>query len=93
MEITQYENIILSVAHEVVRFLIKKGAKPQDAEDIVQDVLVKLIEANIVLEENKLRPWIYKVALSKFYDKYRRNQRYNNILHEIYNNSKKSNTY
>ncbi|WP_273754740.1 RNA polymerase sigma factor [Leuconostoc mesenteroides] len=92
MEINQYENIILNIAQEVVRFLVKKGAKTQGAEDIAQDVMVKLIEANIVLEENKLRPWIYKVALSKFYDKHRRNKRYDNILHELYTHTEKSNT-
>ncbi|MFK8249438.1 RNA polymerase sigma factor [Leuconostoc mesenteroides] len=54
--------------------------------------MVKLIEANIILEENKLRPWIYKVALSKFYDKHRRNKRYDNILHELYTHTEKSNT-
>ncbi|QEA58909.1 RNA polymerase sigma factor [Leuconostoc koreense] len=92
MEINQYENIVLNIAQEVVRFLVKKGARLQDAEDIAQDVMIKLIETSIVLEENKLRPWIYKVALSKFYDKHRRNRRYDNILHELYNHAETSNT-
>lgn len=47
MEINQYENIVLNIAQEVVRFLVKKGAKTQDAEDIAQDVMVKLIEVLI----------------------------------------------
>ncbi|MBS1008671.1 RNA polymerase sigma factor [Leuconostoc suionicum] len=93
MEINQYENIVLDIAQEVVRFLIKKGARRQDAEDIAQDVMVKLIEANIILEEIKLRPWFYKVALSKFYDKYRRNKRYESILYELYNTSETANTF
>ncbi|WP_332400879.1 RNA polymerase sigma factor [Lactococcus laudensis] len=61
---------------------MKTGANPADAQDIVQDVFIKLIQADIVLAPDKLRPWLYRVALSRFYDLYRREKRYQALLSE-----------
>lgn len=82
MNISKYEQILLTYASEIQRYLIKTGANPADAQDIVQDVLVKLIQADIVLNPDKLRPWLYRVALSRFYDLYRREKRYQALLTE-----------
>lgn len=71
MNISPYEQILMTCVSEIQRYLIKTGANPADAQDIVQDVLVKLIQADIVLAPDKLRPWLYRVALSRFYDLYR----------------------
>ncbi|MGO3417762.1 MAG: RNA polymerase sigma factor [Pseudolactococcus laudensis] len=72
----------MSCASEIQRYLIKTGANPADAQDIVQDVFIKLIQADIVLAPDKLRPWLYRVALSRFYDLYRREKRYQALLSE-----------
>ncbi|MGO3002377.1 MAG: RNA polymerase sigma factor [Pseudolactococcus laudensis] len=72
----------MTCASEIQRYLIKTGANPADAQDIVQDVFIKLIQADIVLAPNKLRPWLYRVALSRFYDLYRREKRYRALLSE-----------
>ncbi|GFH43423.1 DNA-directed RNA polymerase sigma-70 factor [Lactococcus hodotermopsidis] len=82
MNISKYEQILMIYASEIQRYLIKTGANPADAQDIVQDVLVKLIQADIVLAPDKLRPWLYRVALSRFYDLYRREKRYQALLSE-----------
>lgn len=72
----------MTCASEIQRYLIKTGANPADAQDIVQDVFIKLIQADIVLAPDKLRPWLYRVALSRFYDLYRREKRYRALLSE-----------
>ena len=82
MNISPYEQILMTCVSEIQRYLIKTGANPADAQDIVQDVLVKLIQADIVLAPDKLRPWLYRVALSRFYDLYRREKRYRALLSE-----------
>lgn len=82
MNISRYEKLVMAYASEIKRYLIKTGANPADAQDIVQDVLVKLIQADIVLAPDKLRPWLYRVALSRFYDLYRREKRYRVLLSE-----------
>lgn len=82
MNISPYEQILMTYASEIQRYLIKTGANPADAQDIVQDVFIKLIQADIVLATDKLRPWFYRVALSRFYDLYRREKRYRALLSE-----------
>ncbi|MDR1606637.1 MAG: RNA polymerase sigma factor [Streptococcaceae bacterium] len=82
MTISRYEKILMTYASEIQRYLIKIGANPADAQDIIQDVLVKLIQADLVMAPDKLRPWLYRVALSRFYDLYRRAKRYQAILSE-----------
>lgn len=72
----------MTCASEIQRYLIKTGVNPADAQDIVQDVFIKLIQADIVLAPDKLRPWLYRVALSRFYDLYRREKRYRALLSE-----------
>lgn len=72
----------MTCASEIQRYLIKTGANPADAQDIVQDVFIKLIQADVVLASDKLRPWLYRVALSRFYDLYRREKRYRALLSE-----------
>lgn len=72
----------MTCASEIQRYLIKTGANPADAQDIVQDVFIKLIQADIVLAPDRLRPWLYRVALSRFYDLYRREKRYRALLSE-----------
>ena len=82
MNISRYEALLVTYTLEIQRYLVKHGATVSDAQDIVQDVLVKLIQADIVLSPDKLRPWLYRVALSRFYDLYRRKKRYQALLKE-----------
>lgn len=84
MKINHYEKELISIANEIIGFLINNGAKKNDAQDIMQDVFVKLLQTDIILASDKLRPWLYRVALSRFYDIYRRQKRYRDILLEQY---------
>lgn len=82
MNISKYERLLISNAKEIERYLIHIGASVFDAEDIIQDVFIKMIQADILLTPDKIKAWMYRVALSKFYDLYRRKKRYSEILYQ-----------
>jgi RNA polymerase sigma-70 factor, ECF subfamily len=53
-------------------FVHKRVAEPADAEDIVQDVLVKAYTSLATLKDDtKLRPWLYQIARNAIIDFYR----------------------
>ena len=80
MKLDQYERQLIDWAKEITRYLISSGAAKSDAEDVVQDVLLRLLEAEFLLPANKLRAWMYRVSLRRYIDKYRRDKRYQEIL-------------
>lgn len=75
-----YEEELVAVAKEISFYLQKAGASPADSQDIAQDVLVKILEADIVLPYDKLRAWLYRSAIRAYIDTYRRDKRYHEIL-------------
>ncbi|WP_395350896.1 RNA polymerase sigma factor [Levilactobacillus parabrevis] len=50
------------------------------AEDICQDVFVKVLEMELVLPPGELRPYLYRVAWSIYLDDYRRKRRYRELV-------------
>lgn len=53
-------------------FVRQRIAEPADAEDIVQEVLVKAYTALTTLKDDtKLRPWLYQIARNTIIDYYR----------------------
>lgn len=80
MRLQQYENLIVELAGELQRYLVSRGAQPEVAEDIVQDVFVKLLEMELILPPDKLRPYMYRVTWSTYLDHYRRVQRYQDLV-------------
>lgn len=62
------------------RFIIKRVANKQDADDILQDIFIK-IHNNIgsLIDDNKIHAWIYSIARNTINDYYRK--KHNN--HEI----------
>lgn len=48
----------------------------EDAEDLVQDVVVKLVDrVDEMAQVDKLRPWLIRILYRRFVDTYRRQQR------------------
>lgn len=80
MQLKGYETILAQLATELQRYLISRGAPSDVAADIVQDVFVKVLEMQLVLPPDKLRPYLYRVAWSTYLDQYRRQQRYQKIV-------------
>lgn len=56
-------------------FIRKRVANEQDAEDIYQEIFIK-IHKNIdsVMDVNKIHAWIYRIARNSITDYYRKNQ-------------------
>ena len=80
MKIDGYETMILSLARELIGYLVKLGASVQDAEDIAQETIIKILEVDELLLGSQLRPWFYRVGLNLYYNLYNRKKRYQELL-------------
>ncbi|RSJ74419.1 RNA polymerase sigma factor YlaC [Streptococcus cristatus] len=80
IKLDEYENILIGFAREIVFYLQKSGAAKAEAEDVVQDVFVKMLETDLVIPAEKMRAWMYRVSIRRYIDRYRRDQHYLEIL-------------
>lgn len=71
---------MIGFAREIVFYLQKSGASKAEAEDVVQDVFVKMLETDLVIPAEKMRAWMYRVSIRRYIDRYRRDQHYLEIL-------------
>ncbi|MBO1583264.1 RNA polymerase sigma factor [Bacillus sp. XF8] len=83
------ENILASylihLGEEVFKLLLAKGAKKEDAEDIIQNTFYKVYTLLDDLTENNIRPWFFRVALNEYIDLKRKKEQQNIYLtEEIY---------
>ncbi|HHY73604.1 MAG TPA: RNA polymerase sigma factor [Bacillus bacterium] len=83
------ENILASylinLGEEVFRLLLTKGAKKEDAEDIIQNTFYKVYTLLDDLTESNIRPWFFRVALNEYIDLKRKKEQQNiSITEEIY---------
>lgn len=69
------ENIWLEFGDTLKRYILKHVADEQGADDIVQDVFVK-IHARIetLRDEDRLQSWVYQIARNAINDYYRKSQ-------------------
>lgn len=82
MKLDQYEKELVSIAEEIVYYLMQSGVSKDDSLDVTQDVLVKMLESNFVLPREKIRSWMYRVAIRNYIDSYRRGKKYQEILQQ-----------
>ena len=82
MMLDQYEKELVSIAEEIVYYLMRSGISKDDGMDVTQDVLVKMLESNFVLLREKIRSWMYRVAIRNYIDSYRREKKYQEILQQ-----------
>lgn len=83
------ENILASylinLGEEVFKLLLLKGAKKEDAEDIIQNTFYKIYTLLNGLNADNIRPWFFRVALNEFIDLKRKKEQQNiYITEEIY---------
>lgn len=65
-------NVWQAYRTNLYHFVRRRIAEPADAEDIVQEVLVKAYSALATLKDDaKLRPWLYQIARNTIIDYYR----------------------
>ena len=76
---------LIDLGEEVLRLLLAKGAKKEDAEDIIQNTFYKVYVLLNDLTESNLRPWFFRVSLNEYIDLKRKKEQQNVYLtEEIY---------
>jgi RNA polymerase sigma factor (sigma-70 family) len=70
------------LGEEVFKVLLSKGAKKEDAEDIIQNAFYKLYTLLDDLTEYNIRPWFFRVALNEYIDLKRKKEHQNIYLNE-----------
>lgn len=61
---------------------MKSGVSKEQAEDVVQDIFVKMLEMPVTIPGEKIRAFMYRAAIRRYIDKYRRDRRYKEILRQ-----------
>lgn len=85
------DDLITSVYNEsraeILGYIAKRINSRQDAEDMVQDLYLKLLGYNTLLKEETLLNFIYKIAKNLIVDYYRHNKFYvtahNSFIREL----------
>ncbi|MEK5038646.1 RNA polymerase sigma factor [Sporosarcina sp. FSL K6-3457] len=76
---------LFDLGEEVFRLLLAKGAKKEDAEDIIQNTLYKVYVLLDDLTESNIRPCFFRVSLNEYIDLKRKKEQQNIYLtEEIY---------
>ncbi|KGR84415.1 RNA polymerase sigma factor [Lysinibacillus odysseyi] len=70
----EWEQLLLVHAEIVFKYLLKIGAAKEDAEDITQETIIKTIECLQQIEPRKMRGWMFKVAIHRYYSLYNKNK-------------------
>lgn len=78
----EWEQLLLEHAKIVFKYLIKIGATKEDAEDITQETIIKTIECLQQIEPDKMRAWLFKVAIHRYYTIYKKNKTMVNLNEE-----------
>ncbi len=73
---------LINLGEEVFRLLLAKGAKKEDAEDIIQNTFYKVYTLLDDLTESNMRPWFFRVALNEYIDLKRKKEQQNIYLTE-----------
>ena len=80
---------LISLGEEVFHLLLAKGAKKEDAEDIIQNTFYKVYTLLDDLTESNIRPWFFRVALNEYIDLKRKKDQQNiSLTEEIYSKLK-----
>ncbi|WP_430610104.1 RNA polymerase sigma factor [Enterococcus sp. DIV0876] len=80
MQIDSYQHYLFTLTKDLVHYLQSIGANVQDAEDIAQEALVKILEIDTVLAADELRPWLFRVGINHYFNLYNQTKRRNRIV-------------
>ena len=72
--------LLLTHAQIVFKYLRKIGASKEDAEDVVQEAIVKTIEYIDQVQLDSMRAWLFKVALHRYYTLYKKQKIVNMLI-------------
>ncbi|WP_240495861.1 sigma factor [Thermoanaerobacterium sp. PSU-2] len=75
MKDERFEDFLIDKMAIIYKYLIKIGASYEDAEDIVQDTICKVVEYVDSINTDDIYPWLFKVSINKYYNLYNRKRR------------------
>lgn len=70
----EWEQLLLEHAKIIFKYLIKIGAAKEDAEDVTQETIIKAIECLQQIKADKMRAWMFKVAIHRYYSLYNKSK-------------------
>lgn len=73
------EDLLLEESKVVFKYLIKIGASKENAEDVIQETLYKTLKNIDSIDEDKIRAWLFKVAINSYYNLYNKNKKHINL--------------
>ncbi|WP_391557057.1 RNA polymerase sigma factor [Robertmurraya sp.] len=73
---------LINLGEDVFRLLLVKGAKKEDAEDIIQNTFYKVYLLLDDITESNIRPWFFRVSLNEYIDLKRKKEQQNIYLSE-----------
>lgn len=76
------ENYLLQTANELIAYLRKIGASREDAQDIAQETLLKILEIETELPSDKIHAWMFRVGINLYFNLYKQTKRRRQILAE-----------
>jgi RNA polymerase sigma-70 factor (ECF subfamily) len=85
MQHDQFEQLLIENGEFIFRYLVKLGASRSDAEDIVRDTFYQVLLSYLSIHPNKLKPWLFQVAINRYYDFCRKRKRQAHIPLESLN--------
>lgn len=75
------DRLFKEMKEDLYRYIIKKVDNDSDAQDILQNVFVKVVEKSGTLQDvQKVRAWIFTIARNSIIDFYRKSK------YKVYNN-------
>ena len=83
VNLKEYENDVNDYAIEITKYLISRGSQLVDAEDAVQDTLVKILSLDIFIEPDKLRAFMYRTSIRTYINSYNRSKHYQKIIKNL----------
>lgn len=82
MRLNAYEHYLLKLTNVLVHYLQSLGASQQDAEDIAQEAVVKILEIDSVLTAEAIRPWLFRVGINGYFTLYKQTKRRREIVRQ-----------
>lgn len=79
MEVDLINEMFEKKMNLIYKYLLKLGCNKDNAEDIVQDTFYKALKYIDGIETDKISAWLFKVAINKYYDLCRKNNRYTHL--------------
>lgn len=81
----EFASYLVKLGKEVFHLLQARGARKEDAEDIIQNTFYKVYILLDDLTEHNLRPWFFRVALNEYIDLKRKKEQQNiHMTAEVY---------